>query len=119
MMPAGVKRDLPSSLFLFESVRNWMASCSLLGVRGESFLSSVYIKRRCLVSKVLFQMENMLFAPYCIVLQQTGTQTEAILDKEAALKSRGSGQTLQLLYLCLRNLFQCDLNAATQAVQAT
>lgn len=78
-MPAGVKRDPPSSLSLFEMVRNWMASCSLLGVRGEYFYH-LYLSNENAWSPRSSKMVYMLLTLYCIVLQKIQTGAQAILE---------------------------------------
>lgn len=85
-MPAGVNKDPPSSLSLSETVRNWMASWSLLGVGGEYFYH-LYLSMKMPGLQGPFQMANILFALYCIVLQQSQIDT-------GHFRSRGSSKTL-------------------------
>lgn len=85
-MPAGVKRDPPSSLSLSETVRNWMASRSLLGVRGEYFYH-LYLSNENAWSPRSFPNGEYIVCPklYCFAAKS---------DRQRPFRSKGSSNTL-------------------------
>lgn len=85
-------------LSLSEMLRNWMASSSLLGVRGEYFYH-LYLSNENAWSPRSFQMANMLLAIYRIVLHQSETGT-------GHFRNRRSSKTSTQKLPCWRIQFQ-------------